>query len=146
MKRGFVRGLEVLMTAALASAAVLVVSSPAQAYTCSRGISKTVYHDHGVAKVNINFRASCTDGRVHWDGVVYDTLCDGRAARTFLMSPWTPIPGSPAFESPVYTTSNGCGTSSSFKGSSNSPGADAADIWLSACNAWCADYDMEDLL
>jgi hypothetical protein len=140
------RTVSILMATMLSVCLLQVVAGPAQAYTCNQSVSRTETHRYGgVAKVTINFKADCSDGLTHWDGVLYDTLCDARAARVGLISPWTPIPGSPAFEWGA-TNGNGCGTSSSFGGSSNNPGAPAADLWVSACNFSCADWDTWDLL
>ncbi|GAB3275942.1 hypothetical protein GCM10027589_01360 [Actinocorallia lasiicapitis] len=141
------RLLSLLVASVFALCLVQIVASPAQAYSCSKSTTRTVTHRNGgVAKATITFQAQCSDGKTHWDGVLTDILCDGRAARLTLMSDWTPIPGSPGFEWGT-TNGNGCNTSSSFGGSSTNPTAPGADLWLGACNTWtCATWDRWDLL
>lgn len=137
------RALTVLAATLIATTSLVAVSSPAQAYTCSGGVSATLVHRDGVATSNVNFYPECSDGRAHWNGTITDTLCDARAARVALMSPWVPIPGAPAFEW-GHTNPNGCRTSSSFSGSNSSLKAYAIDMWNGACGYWsCAEWDMK---
>jgi hypothetical protein len=140
-QRSWSRFLRSLAVVALAAAASLAVTGPAQAYTCSGGRSITVTGD--VSKVSVTFYPECSDNLSHWSGTLYDTKCDGRSARAVLVANqaygyWQWAHG--------YNAGNGCGTSSTFRGSDRS----VIDYWglswvvevsAGACNTWsCSSY------
>jgi hypothetical protein len=84
--RSAVRRLSRVLLAAtiVASAMVMGAVAPAHAYTCG-------YNDasgdlrHSEVRVTFRFEAECTDGLARVTGTIYDTLCDGRAARSDIL-------------------------------------------------------------
>lgn len=118
----------ILLAAALAG---IGTASPAYAYTCSWR-SATYTHPDGVAKVSFRFGPSCSDGRSHIEGTIYDTLCDGRTAvvefdgqryRTQLPVGWE------HFLDLTYRASNGCGSNSTFSGWALSASGASSTAW-----------------
>jgi hypothetical protein len=119
-----------------------VAAAPAMAYSCSSPHIESLYG--AVSSLNLTYYSNCSDGRVHWSGVLSDTSCDGRAARVVLsgdqfflldgtyVSAWDD----------GFSATGGCGTSSSFSGSDfalSSPWR--VTIWLGACGTTCSDWD-----
>lgn len=125
----------------LSATAAVATSSPAQAYTCSGG--RTITVTGSVSKTTVTFYPECSDNRSHWNGTLWDTKCDSRAARVSLTA-------NQAFGywqwSHGYTAGNGCGSSASYSGSDASVIDYAGSSWIvdvaaGACNTWsCATW------
>jgi hypothetical protein len=140
MKRSWSRLVGAVAVLAMVATAMLAAAGPAQAYTCSGGRTISVVGD--VSRTTITFYPHCSDGRSHWNGTVWDTRCDGRAARVVLVANqaygyWQWDHG--------YNAGNGCGSSATYSGSDRSVVAYAGSNWIvevsvGACSWSCSSY------
>jgi hypothetical protein len=128
-----------IVAAALTVPQTLLTASPAQAHTCSPAHSRSFTADDGVARAQVTFYPRCGDGRSHWHGTVWDTLCDARAGRFYIIA--NPIETAQQWGH-HYNVPNGCGTSTTFSGSDQYVGV--VTTWhvvvgVLACNWRCSD-------
>jgi hypothetical protein len=98
-----------------------IAAAPAQAYTCSG--TRHVRVNGDVSQLDYYFSPSCSDGRSHIWGTIYDVACDSRQAYGFMSIQHQELPHSPWYA--VWNTEvhadNGCGTSSTFSRSGPVP-------------------------
>ncbi|MCT9934124.1 hypothetical protein N5079_28330 [Planotetraspora sp. A-T 1434] len=138
------RSIAAVAALVLSATLLTAVSTPANAYTCSGGKSTTLNSDSGVASADVTFYPSCSDGKAHWNGVLRDTKCDGRAARFVISTPYTPFGQAWSRD---HNNPNGCHTGSSFSGSDTRLGSNwHVEIAVGACNSLtCASWTIGSL-
>jgi hypothetical protein len=127
---------------------VLFISvAAAQAYTCSGARSATYYNASGVSHVSITVYPTCSDGQMHFSGIIYDDKCDAREGQLALVG--DPLDsGFGTFEQWEYGAyaGNGCGTHSSFSGHEAELYSPAdLEIGIGACSTTCATWTINDM-
>ena len=139
MKRGLIsRAVRAAAAVVLAVGGLTVLGAgQAQAYSCSHGSGEWIFGPNGVSKVDLFMYWGCSDGKQHWNGTLYDTKCDAHAARLIIAGDPTYAPDNPFGMATFdwrFSTSNGCGTSSTFSGSGKAYSYIRAGV--GNCNSW----------
>jgi hypothetical protein len=143
-RRAWGRRLVALAVGALLAQAVVVAvtfAPAAQAATCTARVHETSVMDSQspTVRVRYDFAPECSDGTARMWGTVYDTACDGRAAQIqYWIYDKTSSGSWRQIDSGFADTDNGCGTSSSFNHTRNSPGSVGwrLKVQIKACNTF----------
>lgn len=111
---------------------VIGLAAPAQAASCSGW--RLYYLDAGPAAASVWISDTCSDGRIHLDGTVYDESCDNRTARLNLRF-WEDGDLNGVFW--PYRTENvyagGCGTSKYYEFNTVDRTSISNDMYVRAC-------------
>jgi hypothetical protein len=149
LKRRLSRAVRAAIALSVTVTGALFISIPAaQAYTCSARQQGIYYNSGGVSHASLTVLSTCSDGRLHFYGVIYDDKCDARAGDIALVGDPLDLGPGGYYQDWGYNAfaGNGCGTHSSFSGSETKLLYGHLQIGVGACNTFtCANWSFFDM-